>query len=359
MPTPRKLIVDRSEPGFYHCVSRCVRQALLLGAVDDRQKWMEHRLELLCSVYAIDDAAHSIMDNHVHVLVRTAPQRVGEWSDEEVVQRWARLHPVSLFFKAAMPILLMAWRANDRPGKRLPDEVIAKLVAQPKLVRDLRRRLSDISWFMRDLKEPMSRKANREDGVKGTFWEKRFNSYRVLDRAGVLTCMAYIDLNPLRAAIVRVLKDSRYTTVKLRIDAVAAFLRVKGLVETRPRARQVQIQQLFEGPVPEHGEAPGLAPIGGAGTGREEPLLDMDPEAYIDFVEALARQQREGKRGTLSATVADTLTQMQLDVNAWLAAVTREHRPWFGTAIGSPQALARDAVRRGAKRVIGAVRVYG
>jgi REP element-mobilizing transposase RayT len=339
-----------------------VRQAFLLGAGDDRQKAMEERLDLLCSAYAIDDAAHCIMDNHVHVLVRTAPQRVAEWSDEEVIRRWARLHPVSLFFKAGMSILLMDWRANDRPDKELPEEVIAKLLTQPKLVRELRRRLSDISWFMRDLKEPMSRHANREDGVKGTFWEKRFASYRVLDRAGVLTCMAYIDLNPLRAAIVKVLKDSRYTTVKQRIEAVAAFLHVKSLVETRPNASQVQLEQLFEGPLPEHGEAPGLAPLGGAGTGPQEPLLDMDPSAYIELVEALARQQRDDKgqdkRGTLAATVVDTLTQMQLDVEAWLAAVIRDHRAWFGTAIGSPEALAREAVRRGTRRVIGAVRVY-
>lgn len=358
MPTPRKLIVDRDEPGFYHCVSRCVRQAFLLGSAVDRQEWMEQRIELLCSIYAIDDAAHSIMDNHVHALLRTAPQRIAEWSDEDVVQRWARLHSVSLFVKAGMPILLMAWRANDRPDKRLPDEVVAKLVAQPRFVREIRRRLSDISWFMRDLKEPMSRKANREDGVKGAFWEKRFSSYRVLDRAGVLTSMAYIDLNPLRAAIVKVLKDSKYTSVKQRIEAVAAFLRVKGLVETRPRASQVQLEQLFEGPLPKHGEATGLAPLGGAGAGAQEPLLDMEPTAYIDFVEALARQQRGDKRGTLSSTVLDTLTRMQIDVEAWLAAVIREHGSWFGTAIGSPEALAHEAVRRGAKRVIGAVRVY-
>jgi hypothetical protein len=139
---------------------------------------------------------------------------------------------------------------------------------------------------------------------------------------------------------------------------VAAFLRVQGLVQTQPRANQVQLEQMFGGPLPEHAEAPGLAPLGGAGTGSQEPLLDMEPAAYIDFVEALARQQQEGKRGTLSSTVRDTLTQMQLDVEAWLAVVIREHRAWFGTAIGSPEALAREAVRRGAKRVIGAVRVY-
>ncbi len=86
MAVPRARIVDPNEPGLYHCFSRCVRHAFLMGPEHDhRRAWIEQRLEFLTSIFAADDAAHAAMSNHLHVLVRIDPPHTQQWSADEVV----------------------------------------------------------------------------------------------------------------------------------------------------------------------------------------------------------------------------------------------------------------------------------
>ena len=106
MTTARCKIVDVEVTRYYHCISRCVRGAYLIqgdlpgqdkkrraNRLERRKKWIEQRLELLVSSFAISVGGFVVMDNHLHVLVRLDPERAAGWTDEEVVRRWISICP--------------------------------------------------------------------------------------------------------------------------------------------------------------------------------------------------------------------------------------------------------------------------
>jgi len=195
MPKPRKRQVCIEDTPYYHCISRCVRRAFLCGKdahsgfdFSHRRQWIVDRIKLVCSVFVVDMCAYAIMSNHYHVVVRINTDQINDWSDKEVVQRWLQL------FQG--PLLIHQYLNKAKLTEYEQDRIFV-------LVSTWRKRLCDLSWFMRCINEPIARMANAEDHCTGRFWEGRFKSQALLDERAVLACMAYVDLNPIRSAMAR------------------------------------------------------------------------------------------------------------------------------------------------------------
>jgi REP element-mobilizing transposase RayT len=227
MTQPRSTLVSLDATPWYHVVSRCVRRAYLCGVdhhsgrnFEHRRGWIVERLQKLAAVFAIDVAAYAVMSNHLHIVVRVDAERARAWDRDEVLRRWTTLF--------TGPELVQRYRAH-------PEGLCAAELARVDLwVSAYRERLMDLSWFMRVLNEPIARQANAEDGVTGRFWEGRFKSQALLDAQAVLTAMAYVDLNPIRAKMAETPENSDYTSVAKRI---AEFRKEQDSAESNLEAR--------------------------------------------------------------------------------------------------------------------------
>jgi hypothetical protein len=87
-------------------------------------------------------------------------------------------------------------------------------------IQVIRLRLSDPSWLMKALCEPIARLANFQDNVTGHFWEGRFKAQAITDEAGLLACSMYVDLNPIRAAMASSPQESIHTSAYDRIQSL-------------------------------------------------------------------------------------------------------------------------------------------
>jgi hypothetical protein len=187
MTAARSQLVDVNVTRYYHCISRCVRRAFLCGeGFEHRKQWIEDRLQTLSECFAASVCGFAVMDNHLHVLVRLEPDAANGWSAEDVVRRWLVAYPPKSADGQAIEVT-QAW--------------IDDLAGDEQRVDVLRARLSNLGWFMKALKEPLARMANKEDDCKGTFWESRYKSIAILDDEALLATCAYIDLNPVAAGL--------------------------------------------------------------------------------------------------------------------------------------------------------------
>ncbi|WP_342808263.1 transposase [Alteromonas sp. M12] len=211
MPLARKRQICLADTPYYHCVSRCVRRAFLCGedkltgkSYEHRRQWVEDRLLFLTTVFAIEVCAYAVMSNHTHVVLHVNSAKVKNWSGKEIAQRWHKLHKGTLL-------------SQKLTSKEAPVFTEAELITLQSTLAVYRSRLTDISWFMRELNEPIARQANQEDNCTGHFWEGRFKSQALLDEHALTACMVYVDLNPIRAKMASTPESSKHTSVRRRI----------------------------------------------------------------------------------------------------------------------------------------------
>lgn len=317
MPKPRKTQVSLAETPYYHCVSRCVRRAFLCGRdhltgedYSHRRGWIEARMKALANIFAVDLCAYAVMSNHLHVVLHVDPQVARDWSLEQVIDRWHRLFQGSC--------LSQRYVRGDRLGS-------AEWRQLEKQVACWRQRLFDISWYMRCLNESVARQANQEDGCTGRFWEGRFKCQALLDEKALAACMAYVDLNPVRAKIAPTPEASEFTAVRERI---------------RQRQRQPSEQPVY------------LMPFAGNPRQTMPKGLPFRLDDYLELVDWTGRQLREGKRGAITGGVPPILERLEIDHRHWLF-MSRHFESRFKGLVGAVDALQGACQRLGYRRTVG------
>ncbi|MFQ3206088.1 MAG: putative transposase [Glaciecola sp.] len=212
MPIARSKQIILSQTSYYHCISRCVRRAFLCGYdkltgnnFEHRRDWFEKRLSKLSSAFSINVCAYAIMHNHNHLVLHVDTERAQTWSNIEVIQRWHSIHPNKT---------ITAMYIDPQQKEKLTQIQLSTI---HKITKIYRERLTSISYFMKALNQYIALRANKEDNCSGRFWESRFKSQALLDERAIISCMVYVDLNPIRAGIATTLENSHYTSIKRRL----------------------------------------------------------------------------------------------------------------------------------------------
>jgi REP element-mobilizing transposase RayT len=273
--------------------------------------WIRDRIQGLQGVFGVDVYGYTVMGNHLHVILRMDPALVSSWTDEEVARRWLTIFP----------------GPGGKRGQASEDLAVLALCQDPVRLALCRERLSDVSWFMRCLNEPIARRANREDDCTGRFWEGRFKCQRLEDAGALLACMAYVDLNPVRAGLADTPEASDFTSAQDRSVA----LRARRQLASDPAATQAPTPEqktMLEKARAEATRDSWLVPFGSSGnndesTGARAWLSGITEEDYLQLLDWTGREIRAGKRGRLSDDLRPVLERLDLDVEAWTENVKR------------------------------------
>ena len=145
------------------------------------------------------------------------------------------------------------------------------------------------------------------------FWESRFKSQALLDDRALLTCMAYVDLNPIRAGMAKALNDSKFTSIKERIEKKSTWL---------------------------------------SGFGKDDNDLPFYLSSYIDLVDETGRCLRNDKRGFISKNTAKTIDQIDINPDDWLDELKGFKSIGF-SAVGTAQQLKEYSKKTKRKWTLG------
>ena len=345
--TPRTEMLDDTEVGVYHCINRCVRRAFLCGVdpltgkdFEHRKALIRRRLQFLASRFGLDVLGYTVMSNHLHVILRNRPDVVAGWSDQEVARRWWELFPGRR-------------EKNGSPAKPEASD-LAMTTSDPDVLKERRRRLSNLSWFMRCLCEPIARLANKEESCTGRFWEGRFKCQRLLDESAILACSVYVDLNPIRAKLAKTPETSTFTSAHDRI-AGSRMSQPSSRLGSKPSRRQ---GRRFPKPT-ETASAPDrwLSPIELAkelSAVKRQPVerasdqgfLPLKLGQYFQLLDWTGRQVRQDKRGAIPAELSPILSRLGISSDGWVETVVNFGR-WFRRAAGRAESLTAEATKHG------------
>jgi REP element-mobilizing transposase RayT len=299
MTLPRKQLIAVEDTPYYHLVSRCVRRTFLCGvdhqsgrSYEHRRQWIEERIRILASILSIEICSYAVMSNHLHLVVKLAPQEAEYWSDTEVLTRKTSLYKG--------PLVAQKEIANK------PLDA-AEAIMLSRFVATYRERLADLSWFMKCLNEPIARQANKDDECTGHFWEARYKSQALLTEEAVLSCMAYVDLNPIRAKLCQTPEESDYTSIKARIKPT---FELEKAVQS-----QIEAQSLMHFDLP---LKPLLSFDGNITQDKQVGIL-FSLTDYLQLVDTTGRIVRSDKRGVIPLTLSPILDRLAISHQEWMS----------------------------------------
>lgn len=357
------------EVAVVHVMNRVVRRCYLLGDdpvsgknYDHRKVMIENQLQRLAGAFGIDLLGFAIMSNHFHLILRSSQDVVAGWDETEVARRWLLICPV---------------RKNSAGDPEEPNEFeLNSIRNDPRKLEILRLRLSDLGWWMRVLCQYIAVRANREDHEFGKFWQSRFRVVRLLDEAALLACAAYVDLNPIRAAMAETLEQSDYTSVQRRIQSFSLTndnSTSATLATSQPK--QECTDNLVEAVIPaaigREAAVEGVSPIAlqsrvtadrflspiayipadyqrlgpQASSNRfrcsDKGFLPLSQGDYLELLDWTARQVAPGKRGTtlpLTPPLFQRLSGILPTATAWVELV-QDFGKLFAVVAGHPQTI--------------------
>ena len=300
----RAEVIDPHEVNVVHVINRTVRRCFLFGDdplsgknFDHRKDWIEELLQHFAACFGIDLLCYSILSNHYHLILRTRPDVVDSWDETEVARRWLMICPPR--------------KIADKPAEPTEAE-LNSIRGCPVRVAEIRQRLSSVSWWMRLLNQRVAQRANKEENEKGRFWQDRYRAIRLIDEESLVACAAYVELNPIRAAIAATLEESDYTSVKRRIETERHVAR--GEACSPPSQRDAFLSRVelneAEGPI-------GPQPSQSGHRCSEKGFLPMTTRQYLELLDWTARKAVPGKRGSTPRDTPPVLKRLGLEESRW------------------------------------------
>ncbi len=364
---PRNEQFDPNSVCICHLVQRCVRRAYLSGEdavsgknYEHRREWIRCRMERLASVFGIDVLTYAILSNHLHIVVRTRPDVIADWSDSDVALRWLRVFP--------------GRRINEQLADPTTTDVEA-LANNAERIQEIRIRLSNPSWFMKALCEPIARLANKQDEATGHFWEGRFKALAITDEAGLLACSMYVDLNPIRAAMAATPEESLHTSAYDRIQALQGvtipsaavdlvaieteeagrILRTSTPDQLRKRKADAKIRRgnsilrdAWLSPLTINERAATGAQSSGSGVrASDKGFLSLNLSDYLKLLDWTGRQRVSVQKAEIPSDLDPILRRIGIDGRMWCDLVWN-FKKYFGrgSAAGSPASMKESASQR-------------
>ena len=190
------------KPVFYHVISRVVERRFAFGTEEKEKFRALMRLQEKFTGCRV--VSYCLMCNHFHLLLEVQPMSDAEISEEELLKRLGAIY--SEAFVAGVAKELEDARAAVYVNETGLDEALAVIHKR------FTYRMQDLGEFMKGLLQRFTQWFNRAHTRTGRLWEDRFKSVIVEDGVAAKTISAYIDLNPVRAGMVKDPADYRWSS---------------------------------------------------------------------------------------------------------------------------------------------------